>query len=92
MSISMERFGSNEQLSESRVSSGSRGPAFPYRLQCRACGFEPDDAIAPPPRCRKCDGRTWERYAFPGNLLVNANRRANDSRALRPLIVGVGAS
>ena len=76
MSISMERFGSNEQLSESCTSSGSRGPAFPYRLQCRACGFEPADAITRPRRCPKCAGSAWEQFAFPGNLVVNADRRA----------------
>jgi len=83
VSISMERFGSFEQLSESRVSSGLRGSAFPYRLQCRACGFEPVDAIIGPPRCPKCHGSAWERFAFPRNLLMNADRRANNSPALR---------
>jgi len=83
MSISMERFGSYEQLSDSRLSSGSPGPIFPYRLQCRSCGFEPADAIARPRYCPKCHGSAWERFAFPQNLLINADRRANNSPALR---------
>jgi hypothetical protein len=83
MSISMQQFGSYEQLLESRVSSGSRGPAFPYRLQCRACSFEPFDAITRPLRCPKCAGSAREQFAFPANLLVNADRRVNNSSALR---------
>lgn len=83
MSIAMERFGSNEQLSESGALNGLRSPAFPYRLQCRACGFEPVDAITRPLRCPKCTGRAWERFAFPRSLLISADRRANDSPALR---------
>jgi hypothetical protein len=83
MSISMERFGSYEQLSDSRLSSGSPGPIFPYRLQCRSCGFEPADAITRPLHCPKCHGSAWERFAFPRNLLINADRLANNSPALQ---------
>jgi len=92
MSISMEQFGSYEQLSESRVSIGSRGPIFPHRLQCRACGFEPVDAITRPLRCPKCHGSAWEQFAFPGSLLMNADRRANNSSALRPSFAKAKAS
>jgi predicted Zn-ribbon and HTH transcriptional regulator len=80
MSISMKQFGSNEQLSESRVSSGSRGPVFPYRLQCRACGFEPVDAMTSPRRCPKCDGRAWERFTVPRSLLMCADQRAAEAQ------------
>ena len=83
MSISMERFGSYEQSSESRVSSGLPGSAFPYRLQCRACGFEPVDGMIGPSRCPKCHGSAWERFALPRTLLMNNDRRANNPPALR---------
>lgn len=71
MSIAMEKFGSNEQFSEYNASSALQSPAFPYRLQCRTCGFEPLDAITPPPRCPKCSGHSWERFAFPRSLLMS---------------------
>jgi rubrerythrin len=70
----MERFGSSEPASELGASGKWRGPEFPYRLQCRACGFEPFDVIKPPSRCPKCARSAWERFAFPGSLLINAER------------------
>ena len=91
MSISMERFGSYEQVSESRVSSGLQDSAFPYRLQCRACGFTPVDAVIGPPRCPKCHGSAWERFAFPRNLLMNADRRPDNPPALRPSLATADA-
>jgi hypothetical protein len=75
MSIAMERFGSSEPASECRVSSGLSDRVFPFRLQCRSCGFEPFDAISPPPRCPKCAGQSWERFAYPGSLLMFADQR-----------------
>jgi hypothetical protein len=80
MSIAMERFGSNEKASESRIAVGIGNPAFPYRLQCPTCGFESTDPINPPPRCPKCAGHSWERIVFPGSLLTHANRRADKRR------------
>jgi len=82
MSIAMEQFGLDGQSSESRAFTGLGRPAFPYRLQCRTCGFEPFDAIAPPPRCTKCFGSAWERFAFPGSLLMRVDRRADNGPAL----------
>src|SRR5208282_3017049 len=79
MSIAMERFGSNEEPSESRASSASGSPTFPYRLQCRTCGFEPEDAITPPLRCPKCLRSAWERFAIPRSLLLNTDQYAGDS-------------
>lgn len=75
MSIAMERFGLSSQP-ESRESGGSPNPTFPYRMQCRACGFEPAAALIEPRRCPKCGGSSWERFAFPGSLLVSFERRA----------------
>jgi hypothetical protein len=83
MSIAMEQFGSSEQKSELLASSGSPGPGFPYRLQCRSCGFDPRDVIVPPPRCPKCAGHSWERFVFPGSLLMHTDRLAKGSPASR---------
>jgi hypothetical protein len=88
MSIAMERFGLNEQLSKSQASSELPNLMFPYRLQCRACGYEAIDVIAPPPHCPKCAGHSWERLAFPGSLLMQVGGSASDrtvSRSACPL-------
>ena len=45
-----------------------------FVIQCRLCGFEPEDAVVAPPVCPKCHGQSWERFAKPGSLLVNAER------------------
>ena len=74
MSIAMELFGSSERTSESPESSGGPGPNFPFQLQCRTCGFEPIDVIAPPPCCPKCTGHSWERFAIARSLLMHADR------------------
>jgi rubredoxin len=84
MSIDMEHFGSTAQRTETRPQSDATSLAFPYRLQCRACGFEPEDAITPPHRCPKCAGSAWERFALPRSLLTGADQRAGD-RAERAL-------
>jgi predicted Zn-ribbon and HTH transcriptional regulator len=89
MSIAIERFGSNEQSSDSLASSGLRIPVFPYRLQCHACGFEPFDAIAPPQHCPKCFRHSWERFAFPRSLLLQVDRCANDRTALRSSLASI---
>jgi hypothetical protein len=77
----MERYGINEQMSEFRVWGGSRGPVFPYRLQCHTCGFERADDSDSSPRCPKCGGHSWERFASPGSLLTN-NDQYNSNATL----------
>jgi hypothetical protein len=74
MSIAMERFGSSEKESELTPSSIVPGPNFPYRLQCRACGFEPIEVFALPASCPKCGGHSWERFASVRSLLINCDR------------------
>jgi len=77
MAIDRERFESN----------GNYATYDPYRnqplvdfkvpvfvLQCRACGFEPEDIITPPSICPKCHSKSWERFAKPGSILENADR------------------
>ena len=77
MSISMERFGLQERTDES---AGLPKPLFPYRVECRACGFEPRiEGIGEPVTpmiCPKCAARAWERYTIPGSLLIDADHRA----------------
>jgi predicted Zn-ribbon and HTH transcriptional regulator len=76
MSISMEPFESHEQLSQSHPSNGLPALIFPYRLQCRACGFEPADAITAPQRCIKCNRSAFERFPLPKSLLKSSDQRS----------------
>ena len=80
MSIAMERFGSNECEPKSRGLNPVSSPAFPFRMQCSLCGFEPDGAITPPKRCPKCAGHVFERFIMPGSLLQYADQRADHAR------------
>jgi len=73
MSISMEHIASIGPLLASRATLRLQRQAFPYRLQCRACGFEPADAIVSPTRCPKCLGGSWERFVLPGSLLLRVD-------------------
>jgi len=43
-----------------------------FRLQCRSCGFEPDDVVTIPRACPKCHAQSWERFTRPGSILENA--------------------
>ena len=81
MSIVMEQAVSNGPLSASHATLRSQRRAFPYRLQWRACGFEPADAIVSPPRCPKCLGGSWERFALPGSLLLRVDGDHRDFSA-----------
>jgi len=75
MSISMDHFATYENLPTSVRSGGSPRLDFPYRMQCRSCGFEQLDAVASPARCPKCTGDSWERFAVPGCLVSNGAGR-----------------
>jgi len=48
-----------------------------FQVQCRMCGYEPEDILHPPIICPKCHSQTWERFARPGSILENANRYAD---------------
>jgi hypothetical protein len=74
MSVPVEPFTSDPQSSPYATLSDAPKAVFPYRLQCRMCGFEPDDAVTPPRRCPKCHGSAWERFAFPRAMLMVADR------------------
>ena len=48
--------------------------AMVFQVQCRMCGFEPEDILHPPRICPKCHSEAWERFARPGSILENADR------------------
>jgi rubrerythrin len=74
MSINMERFASQGhfQAYDAYRNLASRAPIF--QLQCRSCGFEPEDVVVPPKLCPKCHGEAFERFVKPGSILTNARR------------------
>ena len=74
MSISMERFESKGQFVTYDPFARNISRVAIFQLQCRCCGFEPEDVVSPPKACPKCHGEAWERFAKPGSILDNANR------------------
>ncbi len=74
MSISMERFAAQGQFATYDAYGHMPARIEIFQLQCRSCGFEPDDTVTAPRLCPKCHGDAWERFAKPGSILVNANR------------------
>jgi predicted Zn-ribbon and HTH transcriptional regulator len=75
MSISMERFGSEGHFATyDRLDNSSIHRVSIFQLQCRSCGFEPEQSVTPPRLCPKCHGESWERYAKPGSILENSFR------------------
>jgi hypothetical protein len=74
MSISMDRFGTEGQFATLSTHAGLQQRVSMFQVQCRACGYEPDDVVTPPRLCPKCHSKSWERYARPGSILDNAMR------------------
>ena len=74
MSISMERFESNGQFATYDPFARAISRVAVFQLQCRCCGFEPEDCVVAPKVCPKCRGESFERFARPGSILENANR------------------
>jgi hypothetical protein len=73
MSIGMDSFASEGHFATyDPFRSSQRVNVF--TLQCRCCGFEPEDVVVAPRVCPKCHGESWERFAKPGSILMNANR------------------
>jgi hypothetical protein len=70
----MERFGSDGHFASYDPQQHLPQRVSVFLLQCRACGFEPDDVVRPPKICPKCHSEAWERYARPGSILQNADR------------------
>jgi hypothetical protein len=74
MSISMERFASDGHFATYDPYQQAPTRVAIFQLQCRSCGYEPEDAVVAPRLCPKCHGKSWERFARPGSILDNANR------------------
>ena len=74
MSISMERFESHGQYVTYDPFARNISRVAIFQLQCRCCGYEPEDTVTAPKVCPKCHGETFERFARPGSILENANR------------------
>ena len=74
MSISMERFASEGHFLTYNPIQRATDRVAIFTIQCRCCGFEPDDTVVAPKLCPKCHGESWERFAKPGSILSNANR------------------
>ncbi len=74
MSISVDQFAAEGQFTTYDPYRVDMPTAVVFQLQCRSCGFEPDDAVVAPRLCPKCHSKSWERFAKPGSILSNANR------------------
>jgi hypothetical protein len=77
MSISMEKFAAEGHFATYDPHIPLAGKVSVFHLQCRCCGFEPEDTVIPPRLCPKCHGQSWERFAKPGGILENADRYAS---------------
>ena len=74
MSIGMDRFASQGHFATYDPFRRAPERTAVFQMQCRCCGFEPEDAVVAPRVCPKCHGESWERFARPGSILENANR------------------
>jgi hypothetical protein len=74
MSISMEKFSSEGKFASFDPFAGTLPRVNVFRVECRCCGFEPEDTTVPPRICPKCHGQSWHRFAKPGGILDNAER------------------
>jgi Zn finger protein HypA/HybF involved in hydrogenase expression len=74
MSISMEPFASEGHFATYDPYQAGEQKVAMFQLQCRCCGFEPENAVSAPKHCPKCHSNSWERYARPGSILDNARR------------------
>jgi rubrerythrin len=74
MSISMDRFASEGQFLSYDAFRSTPQRVAVFQMQCRCCGFEPEDAVVAPRVCPKCHAESWERFARPGSILDNAKR------------------
>lgn len=69
-----ERFLTFGQFASYDPHAATRSQTVVFQLQCRACGFEPENVMTPPRCCPKCFSEAWERFARPGSILENAER------------------
>jgi predicted Zn-ribbon and HTH transcriptional regulator len=76
MSISMEKFAAEHHFETFDPYVQSVRRVAVYGLQCRCCGFEPEDTVVAPRICSKCHSHAWERFPKPRGTLENAERYA----------------
>ena len=74
MSIGMDRFSSEGQFLTYDPFAGTQSRISVFQMQCRSCGFEPEDAVVAPRVCPQWHSESWESFAKPGSILDNANR------------------
>ena len=74
MSIGMQRFASEGSFATYDPFARDSHRVGIFQLQCRCCGYEPEDVVVPPRVCPKCHAESWERFARPGSILTNASR------------------
>jgi hypothetical protein len=74
MSINMESFASAGHFARFDPHISPVARIAVVTVQCRSCGFEPEEAVIAPRICPKCHSRSWEHYARPGGILANADR------------------
>lgn len=74
MSIGMERFASQGKYPTYDMFAAAPKMVRVFQIQCRSCGYEPEDVVVAPRLCPKCHAQSWERYAKPGSILENADR------------------
>jgi hypothetical protein len=68
----MEKFAASGQFPTYELAPRLTENVMVFAIQCRCCGYEPDDTVIAPKLCPKCHSNSWERYAKPGSLLANA--------------------
>ncbi len=74
MSISMDRFSAEGQFATFDPYARAATRVNVFTVQCRCCGFEPENVVVPPRLCPKCHSESWERFARPRGILANADR------------------
>jgi hypothetical protein len=74
MPIGMQRFASEGHFATYDPFAKPVQQVEVFALQCRCCGYEPEDVVETPRICPKCHSKSWERFARPGSILTNADR------------------
>jgi hypothetical protein len=74
MPIGMQRFASEGHFATYDPFAKPATQVAVFTMQCRCCGYEPEDVVETPNLCPKCHSKSWERFARPGSILNNADR------------------
>lgn len=74
MSISMESFAATGMFATYDPYRSESDRVAVFQMQCRCCGYEPEDVVRAPRTCPKCHAQSWERFTRPGSILDNSER------------------